>query len=165
MSDLEKAHRDPQSLLWEQLDKVHAGMLGIIGSGQHLQPMAHHADRDSRCLWFLTKRETDLYQALGAGAPAQFAVISKAQDFHASMRGRLTERNDRALLDRIWNPISGSWFDGKDDPQLVMLALDLENAALWASTSSKLAFAWEIAKTNATDRNPDVGVHTAFDFA
>lgn len=166
MSNLDKADSDPKALLWDQLEKVHAGMLGILGSGQHLQPMAHNSDRERRCLWFLTKRETDLYQALGTGAAAQFAIISKGQDFHASMRGRLLERTDRAVLDRIWNPVSSSWFTGgKDDPQLVMLALDLENAALWASTNSTLAFAWEIAKANAADRLPDVGVHREVTFA
>ena len=166
MSDLEMARNDPEALLWRELEKLHAGMLGVEGSGQHLQPMAHHVDRGERCLWFLTKRDTDLVQALHPGARAHFAVISKAQDFHACLAGPLTVEGDRAKLDQIWNPVSGAWFQGgKDDPDLVMLALRPSSAAIWASTASTLAFAWEIAKANATDAMPDVGVRNEVEFA
>lgn len=165
MSNLKKAERDPEELLWDELKDVHAGLLGIVGSDQHLQPMAHYPDREGKRLWFLTKRETDLVQGLQPGDIAEFAIVSKKQDFHASMRGTLVEHRDQAKLDEIWNPVSGSWFDGKDDPGLVMLALELKDAAIWASTGSNVAFAWEIAKANMTDAKPDVGVRTEVVFA
>ncbi len=165
MSNLKKAERHPEELLWDELGDVHAGLLGIVGSEQHLQPMAHHADRAGRRLWFLTKRDSDLVQSLKPGDMARFAIISKKQDFHASMRGVLSERRDQAMLDEMWNRVSGSWFDGKDDPSLVMLALDLKDAGLWASTGSSVAFAWEIAKANMSDAKPDVGVRSEVVFA
>lgn len=165
MSDLKKAERDPEALLWDEMKDVHAGMLGFIGSDQHLQPMAHTADRDARCLWFLTKRESDLVKALRPGSDAQFIVISKSQDFHASVRGTLSEHHDAAKLDEIWNPVTAGWFDGKDDPSLVMLRLAPRDAAIWASTGSDIAFAWEIAKANLTDARPDVGVRKELTFA
>ena len=59
-----------------------------------------------------------------------------------------------------------AWFDhGKEDPQLTMLALEMEDAEIWASTGSKLKFGWEIAKANFNpDEEPDVGVkaHVTF---
>lgn len=165
MSDLDLARKDPEKLLWRELEKLHAGMLGVEGSGQHLQPMAHHVDREGRKLWFLTKRDTDLVQALHPGAKAHFAVISKAQDFHACMSGPLRVSDDRAKLDEIWSAVSAAWYEGgKEDPELTMLALDLESAAVWASTANTLAFAWQIAKANATDSMPDVGVHNEVEF-
>lgn len=165
MSDLKKAERHPEDLLWDELGDVHAGLLGIVGSDQHLQPMAHHVDREGRTLWFLTKRDSDLVQALKPGDRARFAIISKKQDFHACLLGTLTERQDRAKLDEIWNRVSASWFDGKEDPGLVMLAFQPKDAAIWASTGSSVAFAWEIAKANMTDAKPDVGVRTEVTFA
>ncbi len=165
MSDLKKAERDPEALLWEEMKDVHAAMLGYIGSDQHLQPMAFTADREARSLWFFTKRDTDLFQALRPGAEAQLIVISKKQDFHASVRGTLSEHDDRAKVDELWNPVTAGWFDGKDDPALVLLRLAPRHAAVWASTGSGLAFAWEIAKANVTDQMPDVGVRTEVTFA
>lgn len=40
MTDLEHARSNPKDLLWTQLESLEAGMLGIEGSGQHMQPMA-----------------------------------------------------------------------------------------------------------------------------
>src|SRR5690606_24783495 len=112
MSDLDLARNDPEALLWRELDEVHAGMLGIEGSGQHLQPMAHRSDRERRRLWFFTKRDTDLVKALQPGTKAHFAIISRAQDFHACMSGTLREEMDREAMDRLWNAHVAAWFKG-----------------------------------------------------
>ena len=165
MSDLKAARLAPEALLWRELDAVHAGMLGIEGSGQHMQPMAHVTDQEGRRLWFLTKRESDLFRALGQRGTAHFTITAKGQDFHACMRGQLRERMDRGRLEAIWNPGVAAWFRDKDDPELRMLALELKDAAIWASTGSALAFAWETAKANLGDGEPDVGVHNAVIFA
>jgi general stress protein 26 len=87
MPDLKAARLAPEALLWRALDAVHAGMLGIEGSGQHIQPMANFTDQKGRRLWFLTKLESDLFQAVGQGCTAHFTITAKAQDFHACLRG------------------------------------------------------------------------------
>ncbi|CAN5764107.1 pyridoxamine 5'-phosphate oxidase family protein [soil metagenome] len=167
MSDLDLARRDPEQLLWQQLGEAHAGMLGLEGSGQHLQPMAHFADKAGRRLWFLTKRDSDLFQSLEESARAHFVIISKAHDFHSCMTGPIHEEANGAFLDEIWNSHAAAWFEGgKDDPDLVMVALDLQHARIWASTKNTLAYAWEIAKANAMEETtPDVGVRAEVNFA
>lgn len=166
MSDLDLARDDPEALLWKELDQVHAGMLGIEGSHQHLQPMAHQVDKARRRLWFFTKSDSDLVEALTPGAKAHFTITSKAQDFHACMMGSLREEMDRQALDDHWSPHIAAWFEGgKDDPKLTMLALDLEHARIWASTKSTLAYGWEIAKANANkEATPNVGVRADVTF-
>lgn len=166
MSDLDLARNDPEALLWRELDEVHAGMLGIEGSGQHLQPMAHRSDRERRRLWFFTKRDTDLVKALQPGTKAHFAIISRAQDFHACMSGTLREEMDREAMERLWNAHVAAWFKGgKEDPDLVMLAMDLEHARIWASTKNVLAYAWELVKANTNaEVTPNVGVRNEVTF-
>lgn len=165
MSDLEAAKSDPEALLWKELGKVHAGMLGVAGSGEHMQPMAHHADPEGNRLWFLTKSDTDLFQSVGADSMAHFCVISKPHDFHACLKGRISHHTDHSALEDLWNPMVAAWFDGKDDPKLRILVIDLQDAAIWASTGSTLAFAWETAKANLTGSMPDVGVRNDVVFA
>jgi general stress protein 26 len=163
MADVSGARSDPKEQLWDELDNLHAGLLGIDGSGLHMQPMAFFPDQEGRRIWFLTKLDTALYKALSARSMAQFAVISNDQTFHACLRGELSDHYDRERLDAIWSPVVGAWFDGKDDPDLKMLALDLTDGAIWASAGA-LAFAWETVKANVTDSRPDMGVHREFVF-
>lgn len=164
MADLEDTLEEPAEQLWEQLDDIHAGMLGVEGSGQHMQPMAPQLDRDANIIWFYSRRDSDLARAAGGGSRAHFCVIGKDHDYHACLSGTLRQVDEGAPVDRFWSPVVAAWFEGKHDPALTMLELDLEEAAIWASPSSALAFGWEILKANLTDEEPDVGVKTNISF-
>lgn len=165
MADLDTARDKPESTLWSELQKVRAGMLVIAGSGHLPQPMAHFCDPAARRIWFFTDRRTDLFKALTADATAVFTIVSEDRDFHASIEGALQETRDDARLEEFWNPMTGAWFEGPDDPSLAMLAFDPARASIWASTDSTIAFLWETAKASATDTRPDVGVQRDVTFS
>jgi general stress protein 26 len=39
----------------------------------------------------------------------------------------------------LWNPFIAAWFEGKDDPKLVLLRLDPEHAEVWLNESNIMA--------------------------
>ena len=47
--------------------------------------------------------------------------------------------NDRAVIERLWNPFIAAWFEGKDDPKLTLLRLNAEQAEIWLNASNLLA--------------------------
>ena len=158
MADLKAARTDPEHQLFDQIDGVHAGMLGIEGEGA-MQPMAPELDRATKTIWFFTKKSTDLARSVGASARGTFCLVGKHHDYHACLSGRLEQRVDPEVRDRFWTSVAEAWFEGgKDDPELTMLALVLDQGHIWASTDSTLKFGWQIAKANLTDTEPDVGV-------
>ena len=63
MADLEKARSEPKEQLWDQLDDVHAGVLGVEGFGQHMRPMAPQLDREAGTNWFYTRKHSDRAKA------------------------------------------------------------------------------------------------------
>jgi general stress protein 26 len=74
----------------------------------------------------------------GDRAIATFA--SKGHDLFATIHGRLSVDNDRAVIDRLWNRYVAAWFEGgKEDPKLVLLRLDPERAEIWGDASSFIA--------------------------
>lgn len=166
MADLKDAREKPADQLWDQIDDVKAGMLGVEGSGQHMQPMAPQLDRDANKIWFFTKKSSDLLKAVGDGAKAHFCVVGEHHDYHACLAGRLRENRDAAKIDEYWNPVVAAWYpEGKDDPDMTLLELSLEDAAIWASKGNPILFGWEIAKANATHEEPDLGVRNHIAFA
>ena len=166
MASLTEAREAPERQLWDEINDIHAGMLGIEGSHMHFQPMAPNADPKSSTIWFFTKADTDLVRAIRAGSRAHFVVIGKNHDYHACLSGALEIRNDRAKIDEYWSAVTSAWYErGKEDPLLTLLAFRVDDAEIWASTDSTLKFGWEIAKANLHDEKmPDVGVkqHLAF---
>ncbi len=167
MADTQRTLDDATGQLFEHMDDVKAGMLGVDGSGQHMQPMAHYIDRDTRSLWFITASDTDLVRAVGPGADAHHCVIGKNHDFYACLKGRLTVSADTEKLDEIWNAVAAAWFeDGRDDAKVTLLKMDLMEASVWSNTSSSMLFAFEIARANlSATHKPEIGEHKIIDLA
>ena len=62
--------------LFYQTEQLHFGMLGMEGSGQHMQPMSHHLDRENQSIWFISSADTDLVQSNLSPRNTQFCLIS-----------------------------------------------------------------------------------------
>ena len=165
MGHTRKTEEQPEKQLWEQLDHVRAGMLGIEGSHSHMQPMAHMADKDGAArLWFFTSKSGDLYKELNGASHAHFCVVGKNQDYHACIMGDLVENRERGKIEQYWSDVVASWFKGRDDPGVALLEFVLMDAAIWASTRNPIKFAWEIQTSKNSDREPDVGTRAHVDF-
>lgn len=52
MVSLTEAREAPARQLWDEINSVHAGMLGLEGLHSHMQPMAPHADPKTNTIWF-----------------------------------------------------------------------------------------------------------------
>lgn len=163
MADLAKAKNDPLQQLWDVMEDVHAGMLGVEELGQHMQPMAPFIEKETNTVWFYTRDDSQLVQAARTGERAHFCIIGKDHDYHACLAGTIDEVDSPEHVDKYWSPMVAAWFEGgKDDPHLTMLRLQLDDVAIWASSNSTLRFGWEMAKANLTGKEPDLGYHTQF---
>jgi general stress protein 26 len=122
---------------WGELKGSPFVMLGIEGARDGAtQPMSANfddEDREQGLLWFFTAKDHDFTRALGGSSRAIAAFSAKGHDLFASLRGSLSIQNDRATVDRLWNPIVAEWYEGKDDPKLALLRFDVEDAKIWLS--------------------------------
>lgn len=156
----------PQKAVYAALADLRAGMLGVEGSGQHMQPMTHFVDEAAGEIWFITSASSDLVRAVGLGGQAHYCIITPDQTTHACLMGPLEQVSSREKLDEIWSPAVAAWFkEGKDDPEICLLRLTLNTAAVWASTSSAVVFAVEMARSAMSESHlPDVGDHRIVTF-
>lgn len=135
---------DPQEMkgkLWKAIDSERTMMLGVDGHEDgHARPMTAQIEGEQSPLWFFSSRDCSIVQLMGGECRAIATVTTKGHDLFASIRGRLSISNDRAVIERLWNPFVASWYEGgKDDPKLVLLRLDAESAEIWENASSLLA--------------------------
>ncbi|MEL1250417.1 pyridoxamine 5'-phosphate oxidase family protein [Aurantiacibacter gilvus] len=93
-------------------------------------PMTAQLDKDAdSAIWFFTSRD----HGLARMGPATATFAGKDHDMFARFSGRLTEETSRERLEQHWSPMIEAWFDGKDDPRLLMLRMDLGQAEIWNS--------------------------------
>ena len=133
--------RDLEKKFWKALDKDRTVMLGA--SDVEPRPMTAMAEEQHAPLWFFTSIDTELAQSLegsGAGHAATASFASKDHDLFATITGQVMIDNDRAVIERLWNPVVAAWYeDGKDDPKLALLRFDLQKAEIWLDASSIVA--------------------------
>jgi general stress protein 26 len=157
--------RNVEDRLWKEIRSQRFGMLGLVNSHDHYQPMTAFAEPDNSLIWFFTRETTDLAKAVGDGAKAMFIVQTKDQDVQACIGGELVLDHDRGRIDEYWNPMVAAWYpEGKDAPDLTLLRFKPNDAAVWLSDGSPIKFAFEIAKANLTKTTPDVGSREAVKF-
>ncbi|HEX7769275.1 MAG TPA: pyridoxamine 5'-phosphate oxidase family protein [Dokdonella sp.] len=133
----------PQELerrLWKALQSDRTLMLGLDGAEDgHTRPMTALVEGESGPIWFFAGRPNVLVDRIATPARVIGAFASKGHDLFASIKGTLAIDNDRAVIDRLWNPFIAAWFEGKDDPKLVLLRLDPDEAEVWLNENNLLA--------------------------
>jgi general stress protein 26 len=126
--------------LWKALESDRTVMLGIDGvEGGHTRPMTAIIEDGHGPLWFFAGKPNSLVDLADKGSPVIASFSSKGHDLFASISGQLHVHNDRAVIDRLWNPFIAAWFDGKDDPKLVLLRMDPGHAEVWLNENNLLA--------------------------
>ncbi|MET0375444.1 MAG: pyridoxamine 5'-phosphate oxidase family protein, partial [Rhizorhabdus sp.] len=119
--------------LWEKLSRGPFMMVGLHGRG-HAEPLTAQLDEDQADrIYFFVGRDNRLVP--GGAAMAQF--VSKGQDFFACLSGTISVDNDPAMIDKLWSKPVEAWFPGgKNDPNLTLIRLDIDEAELWESDMS-----------------------------
>ena len=136
--DIEIEHR-----FWRALRSDMTVMLGLDAPHRvPPRPMTAQVegDGDHGPIWFFTSRDSSLTTALAGPQPATFTFVDKGHGVFASATGTLGVSNDRATIDRLWNPFVAAWYKGgKDDPDVTLLRFDPKDAEIWLDGSSLLA--------------------------
>lgn len=129
-----------EARFWKALRSDPVMMLGVDGvEDGFARPMAALIDEDRSPLWFFASSDNHIVEAVREGRRA-IATVAIKGDLYASVRGNLSVSQDRAMIDKLWSPQAGAWFEnGKDDPKLRLLRLDAEAAEIWLDGSSLVA--------------------------
>jgi len=124
---------DPKELkekFWKEMVNSPYVMLELDGNNDSAAPMTAQLDKDANhAIWFFTGRDNHFAKA----GPATAIFTAKGHDLFARFAGNLVEETSRERLDKQWNNFVEAWFPGgKDDPNLLMLRMDLGDASIWS---------------------------------
>ena len=93
-------------------------------------PMTAQLDKDANgAIWFFTRRDHPLARM----GPATATFAGKDHEMFARFSGSLSEEASKERLDELWGQPIEAWFDGKGDPNLLLLRMDLGQAEIWNS--------------------------------
>ncbi len=156
--------RELEQKFWKALKSDRTVMVGVDGiEDGHSRPLTAMIEGDEGGpIWFFIGKPNAVVDHLSQNRRAIAAFSSKGHDLFASVQGALSISHDRAVIDRLWNPFIAAWFEGKDDPKLVLLRFDPEQAEIWSNENNLLASVKMLLgidpKRDAQDKVADVSL-------
>ena len=114
---------------WKALDSSPFVMLQLDNDPDSTAPMTAQLDKDANhAIWFFTYKDNH-FAKMG---PGNVSFASKDHKIFARFHGNLVEETSRERLEKQWDNTVEAWFpDGKSDPNLLMIRMDLGDATIW----------------------------------
>jgi general stress protein 26 len=112
-------------------------------------PMARQEVEPGAELWFITARDTAHVRALATDP--KVALTFSSRDAWVAMTGHARVVDDVDKLKELWNTFAEAWLPGgPEDPNAVLLHVDVEQAEWWDTPGGKVASLISFAKTKLT---------------
>jgi len=150
---------------FELLKKFDTAML-VTHSGKaaplHARPMAIAETSEDGSIWFVTGKDTPKVDEIQHDTEL-VATFQHDRQF-LSVSGRAELHNDRARIHKVWKESFRVWFNGKDDPNIVLIRLNPSSAEYWDNTGlAGVKFALKFAAAYVTGTqikgSDDVNTH------
>ena len=89
-------------------------------------------------LWFFSSKESSHFDDIEYDNRVQIMYSDEDKQRYMSIYGNATHIVDDQKIDELWNPMLTNWFEGKDDPDLVLLSVNIKNTYYWDTEENKL---------------------------
>jgi general stress protein 26 len=83
-------------------------------------------------------------------------TYAKPSEFeYVSIAGRAQVVEDRQKVKQLWNEGLRVWFPkGPEDPEIALIAVEVERAKYWTDVASTAAYAWAYVRSRVTGKSP-----------
>jgi general stress protein 26 len=103
------------------------------------RPMAATQTEFDGTLWFFTQASSHKVHEIDREHQVNLSYADPGGNRYVSVSGLATLVRDRAKIDQLWSPVLKAWFpDGKDDPDIALLRVEVSKAEYWDTPSSTL---------------------------
>ncbi len=149
--------RSDQAKVWDLIKDAHTALLVSMeedGTPQ-ARPMGCLQREFDGILFFLTFRHSAKLRQIRDDDRVLVAYVKPEKYEYVAVSGRAKVVEDRKILNQLWFEGLRVWFPkGPDDPELTVLAIEVEKADYWADPASLITYAFAYVKARLTGQSP-----------
>ncbi len=156
---LHDANADTRTL-GELLDDIEVAMLVSHAPDGSLvsRPLATLQIDPEGDLWFFTHASSGKVDDIARDPRVNLSYARPGKHLYVSVVGRAEVVRDRARIEALWTPQAKIFFPGgKDDPDLVLLKVQVEGAEYWRASGGLLSQAVKLVRALAGEGPQDLG--------
>jgi general stress protein 26 len=149
--------------VWNRIKGIRYAMLTTRDADGSLtaRPMTVAQKQFDGTLWFFTSKSSPPAAAVASNPDVGLQFVDTHKDLYVSLSGEATLERDRVRIEGLWSPMMKAYFpDGKDDPELTLLRVDVYKAEYWDVKESKPVQLFKMARAMVKGERPtDLGEH------
>lgn len=146
--------------LVEKIKDINTAMLSTVEPDGTIRsrPMRHLQADENGIIWFFTGYESGKSHEIKNDSHVNLSYANPDDQLYVSVSGRAQVYRDQQKIDELWNPFMKSWFpEGKEDPNIGILKVTVEQAEYWDSPSSAVVHLYGVVKAALTGEPPHAG--------
>jgi general stress protein 26 len=145
--------------VWEIIEKAAICMMVTrFDGGLRARPLEARADRGQNLIWFLTDRRGLKDNEVKAHPEVCLTFVYPKEKVYLSVTGRAFASKDSCRAKELWNQEQQAWWPGgPDDPNVLVMKVELDRAEMWDGPTNSAIAAFEFAKARLTGTKPHLG--------
>lgn len=117
-------------------------------------------------LWFLVAADSRLVQDLQRHPEINLTYSAPDAGNYVSVSGTARTLHDPERARELWTPVASIWFEqGPDDPNLVILRVEVQRAEYWDAAAGKVERLLGFVRASLTHDPSALGEHKTVDLA
>jgi len=108
-------------------------------------------------IWFFSSKDSGHFNDIEFDNRVQIIYSDDDEQTYISIFGNAKYVVDENKVDELWSPMLKNWYEGKDDPNLVLLKINIDSAYYWDTDESKLVSFFKLIAGIASDDNTNLG--------
>ena len=142
---------------WHRLEQQPIVMLtDMFTDGLRCRPMAARFRQQESAIWFLTDRDSAKVDEVAARPDIGISVADTGANLYMSVTGTCELVDDAAKIAELWSAADKIFFDGPNDPRIILMRITPSQGQIWSGPSGPVA-AVKMALSLLTGNKPDLG--------
>ncbi len=136
-----------------KIQDIKVGMFTTMCKDNQLRgrPMTTCEVEEDGFLWFFTSINSKLIDDLIEQDNVNISYTDMSKNIFISVKGQAILVRSKTKIEQFWNPLAKAWFPkGFKDPDLVLVKIQVNQAEIWDSGSSKIVILAKILKAIVT---------------
>lgn len=133
--------------IWEVIEKARVCMMATqFGDGLRVRPMEALPERDENVICFITDRRGLREQAIEVSPEVYLTFVYPNENVYLALTGEAFVIHDADCAERLWNRQQDGWLSGPNDPNLMIIRVELWRAEMWDGPANSAVADFQFAK-------------------
>lgn len=115
------------------------------------RPMRTQEVKPDGYIWFFNAEDSAKTHEIKQDRHVNVSYMDDAKNTYVSVSGTARNVKDKAKIDELWHEPLKAWFpEGKDDPNISLIRVSIDQAEYWDAPSSTLVHLYGMVKATLT---------------